>query len=391
MENFYKGIDIIDNVYEGYGLGKLHDGKVVFVPFAVTGDNIDIRIISYKKRYAYGEIVAINKRSDKRSEGFCKYEGLCGGCTFAMIDDNYEKSIKIKIVNNFFRFIENFRIDDYIESSPYGYRLRGRFKISKGKLGFYRFGSHQFLEIDRCPVMKPSIFEKAFNVAKNYTYDDATELSIIENDDGEELVFLNTDRDVDLPDNLNVRSKIKKNVRDHIFINVGKYKIPAHDKGFFQTNRYIIEDFQKIVIDALKNYYKILELYCGSGFFTIPLWENGKKITALDNDKRAIELLGNTIGSKRCKCMDIDRDIKKISFHFDAVLMDPDRNGLSKNVIEYLNENKPELIVYVSCNPVTMSRDIKLLGENYRIDKFYIIDQFPKTYHIESVALLSRY
>ncbi|MCA1928147.1 MAG: TRAM domain-containing protein [Calditerrivibrio sp.] len=391
MENSYKGIDIIENVYEGYGLGKLPDGKVVFLPFAVTGDNVDIRITDDKKRYAYGEIIAINKKSDKRVEGFCKYEGLCGGCTFAMIDDEYEETIKRTIVKKFFRFIDNFEINSYIKSSTHGYRIRGRFKISNGKLGFYKFGSHQFLEIDSCPVMKPSILEKPLEVAKYYTFDDVTELSIIENSDGEQLTFLHTDRQIEFPEEAGVITRFSQGTKDYIFINVGGYKIPAHAKGFFQTNRYIMEDFQKIVTSSLENCYKILELYCGSGFFTIPLWEKGKKITALDNDRRAIELLGGIIGNKRCKCIDIDRDIKKIAFNFDAILMDPDRNGLSKNVIDYLNENKPTLVVYVSCNPVTMARDIKLLGENYKLDKFYIIDQFPATYHIESIAVLSKH
>ncbi|MEF3255431.1 MAG: TRAM domain-containing protein, partial [Deferribacterales bacterium] len=129
----YNEIDIFENAYEGYGVGRLPDGKVVFIPFAVAGDNVDILIKKDKKRFAYGEIVKINKRSKYRVDGFCRYEGVCGGCTFAFLDSNYERVVKTQIVEKFFRVIDDFKIDQYIRSEPLQYRLRGRFKVKKLK------------------------------------------------------------------------------------------------------------------------------------------------------------------------------------------------------------------------------------------------------------------
>ncbi|MEF3254964.1 MAG: hypothetical protein K6348_05295, partial [Deferribacterales bacterium] len=215
-------------------------------------------------------------------------------------------------------------------------------------------------------------------------------LSIVENDNGEELIYIDTDKVLEGATSLNLRTKNKQSGKDKIYIRVGGYNIPTVANGFFQTNRYLLYDFQKIVLDALEGSYNILELYCGSGFFTIPLWRNGKKVLGVDSNRIALDLLGKEIGTKRCKLLDINRDIEKLKFNFDAVLMDPDRDGASQKVINYLVTNKPQLVVYVSCNPLTMARDIKGLMDHYYLEKFHIIDQFPKTYHIESMAVFKR-
>jgi len=386
----YKDVKIIDNVYGGYGLGRLNNGKVVFIPFTVTGDTVDIQIKDEKKSFAYGEIVELKTPSKYRKEPTCKYVGKCGGCSFGFIEDNFEKDLKKRIVENIFRDVKDFKIDDYLFCEKLDYRIRCRMKMVKGELCYKKFNSNEKVSVEFCPILKDGIFDKLKDVA-NIFKNISCDISIIENEKGEELIFL--DEEIDLINcDYNIKSRSNQKGLKNIEFNINNYNIPAGYGTFFQTNRFLFNDFQKEVLKNLENLETVFELYCGSGFFTIPLSHRVRKIVAVDSNDESLTLLKRYANSRvETLNADLCKGSLKVKGRFDAVLVDPDRKGLTEKIIHMIIDKRPEIIVYVSCNPTTMARDIKRFLDNYKIDHFKIIDQFYKTYHIESIAVLKRF
>ncbi len=385
----YKNLKILDNVYGGYGLGRLETGKVVFVPFAVKDDVVDIKIKDEKKSFAYAEILQITKSSPYRRDGFCRYIGECGGCSFGFLDDQFELDVKKSIVDNCFRNFEGFKIDSYIRIARLDYRVRCRMKVDKGGLFYKKFNSNELVFIENCPILKKGLFGKLSDLAEYYK-DILADISIIENEKGEELIFL--DEEIPLSDyKYNLKSKSGLKGLKNIEFDINGFRIPAGYTTFFQTNRFLFSDFQKLLIDELEEFDTVLELYCGSGFFTIPLSHKVRKVIAVDNNQESLNLL-RLYANDRVEVVksDLQKNMPHFKGRFDAVLVDPDRHGLSKKVIQLIWDKRPEKIVYVSCNPQTMARDLKHFLGKYNLEKFTIIDQFYKTYHIESVAVLVR-
>ncbi|MGB9731436.1 MULTISPECIES: class I SAM-dependent RNA methyltransferase [Calditerrivibrio] len=387
---YVNNIEIYDNVYGGYGIGRLQNGKVVFVPFAVNGDIVNIKIKEEKKSFSYGELIEVVKSSPHRVDGFCKYIGVCGGCSYGFLDDNFEIEVKKRIVENSFRNISDFKIDEYIHSNKRDYRVRCRMRLKKGDLFYKKFNSNELVPVDECPILKKGILDKIKDIAAIYSDTDC-DISIIENEKEEELIFL--DSDIDITDSkYNIKSKICQKGLKSIEFNINKHTIPAGYRSFFQTNRYLFESFQRKVVELLRGYETVLEFYCGSGFFTIPLSKVVRRIVAIDQNDEALRLLKqHATGRAELLNIDLKKDINNIKGRFDAVLVNPDRDGLSKGVLKLIMDKKPENIVYVSCNPQTMSRDIKHFITKYKISQFTIVDQFYKTYHIESIAVLTKF
>jgi len=365
----YKNITITDNGYGGYGVGTLGSGKKVFVPFAVTGDVVNIELTEDKKNFSYGKIVEIVKPSLLRDEeSYCPHIGVCGGCLFGNIKYSEQVNIKKQIVLQNFKDFEGFKIDDIFVQNPLRYRIKCSIKLKEGGFGFYKFNSREFIKVDDCPIISENIIKKVKDLSE--ISQDLTELNFIENTEGE--VISNIDN-------------IGYVAFDTFF---GELLVSAN--SFFQGNRYLLDKLQQKACSLIGKGGNILELYCGNGFFTVGLAKSAKAILAVDFDREAIKLarLADIQNTKFLR-YDLNRHFAP-SFKFDSLFVDPSRQGLSKSVIKLIRDKLPEEIVYVSCNPTTMKRDIKNISEFYNIEEFYIFDMFPNTYHIESVARLER-
>lgn len=365
----YKNITIHDNAYGGYGVGTLDSGKKVFIPFAVKGDIVDIEITEDKKSFSYGKIQKIVTPSDLRDDKpYCPFLNECGGCLFGNIKYKEQLKIKENILKYNFQDIDKFKIDQIFFANPLRYRIRCSIKFQNGHFGFYKFKTRELISIPDCPVISENIIEKAKDIAKNSQ--EITELNFIENDKGEVIC------DIDNISYISYGTKF-----GDLFVS---------PKSFFQSNKYLILRLQEIASGLVSKNQNILELYCGNGFFTIALSKNAKSIMAVDFDKEVIKL-AKISNIDNCKFVKYDLT-KPFSpnFQFDTLFVDPARNGLSKSVIKLIRDRLPNEIVYVSCNPTTMKRDIKNISEHYKIDKFFMFDMFPNTYHIECVALIKR-
>lgn len=392
-------VKIIDTAYGGYGIAKDENGKVIFIPHSVEGDILDITITKESKKFSYASINKILESSKFRIKPKCKYAGICGGCLFNHIEYNKQLDTKKNVVLNAIRNIDFNNDIKMIYGENINYRLRVNMIADNGKIGFYRFKSNDFVNIDECIILKESLFEKIKNFASENNITGS--IYAIENNNNEALAFIELNKKINIKCFekyfKGITVKHNKNIKsygsDTILYKTKYGNIPIGHKTFFQSNLYLLDDFQYNVIKYLSdNDSSIVELYAGSGFFTSALenkiksFNNHYKFIASEINKDSV-LIANKYDLK-IKNEDALITLKNIDYDIDALILDPPREGMNKNVVEEIIRIKPKKIIYVSCDPMTFARDINLLKEYYNLSDLNIIDMFADTYHIELISFL---
>ncbi|MBW5393368.1 class I SAM-dependent RNA methyltransferase, partial [Brachyspira pilosicoli] len=385
-------VEIIDTAYGGYGVAK--EGKVIFVAHSVEGDVVDISINKENKNFCYANINSIIKPSKHRIKAKCKYAGICGGCVFNHIEYNKQLEIKKSIVLNSIRNIEYKNKINIIKSPNEHYRLRVNMIAQNGNIGFYKFNTNEFVNIDECIILKEKLFCKIKNFVNRSNI--TGNIYAIESNNDKTLSFAdiikqNKNIDTSYFDGITIKQKKKIKIYGIDKTNYNTYfgEVPLSHKSFFQSNHYLLYEFQKSAVKYFNEYDKnIVELYAGSGFFSVAIKE---KLKSLNIDYK---LISSEISSDAIKIAkdiikeDASETLKKINYNLDSLFVDPPREGLDKKVIENIIRIKPKKIIYISCNPMTFSRDINLLKDYYQLIDLNIIDMFPDTYHIELISCL---
>ncbi|MCZ9888346.1 class I SAM-dependent RNA methyltransferase [Brachyspira hyodysenteriae] len=392
-------VKIIDTAYGGYGIAKDENGKVIFIPHSVEGDILDITITKESKKFSYASINKIIESSQFRINPKCKYAGICGGCLFNHIEYNKQLDTKKNVVLNAIRNIDFNNDIKMIYGENINYRLRVNMIADNGRIGFYRFKSNDFVNIDECVILKESLFDKIKNFASENNI--TGNIYSIENNNNEALAFIELNKKINIKCFekyfKGITVKHNKNIKsygsDTILYKTKYGNIPIGHKTFFQSNLYLLDDFQYNVIKYLSdNDSSIVELYAGSGFFTSALenkiksCNNHYKFIASEINKDSV-LIANKYDLK-IKNEDALITLKNIDYDIDALILDPSREGMNKNVVEEIIRIKPKKIIYVSCDPMTFARDINLLKEYYNLSDLNIIDMFADTYHIELISFL---
>lgn len=392
-------VKIIDTAYGGYGIAKDENGKVIFVAHSVEGDILDITITKESKKFSYASINKIIESSKFRIKPKCKYAGICGGCLFNHIEYNKQLDIKKNVVLNAIRNIDFNKDIKIICGNNVHYRLRVNMIADNGRIGFYRFKSNEFVNIDECIILKGSLFEKIKNFASKNNITGS--IYLIENNNDEALAFIELNKKINIKCFekyfKGITVKHNKNIKSYgtnTILYKTKYgNIPIGHKTFFQSNLYLLDDFQHNVIKYLNdNDSTIVELYAGSGFFTSALenriksFNNNCKFIASEINKDSV-LIANKYDLK-IKNEDAFITLKNIDYYIDALILDPPREGIDKKVIDEIIRIKPKKIIYVSCDPMTFARDVNLLKDHYNLSDLNIIDMFADTYHIELISFL---
>ncbi len=367
-------IDIFDTSFEGYGVGKLPDGKIIFIPDTVTGDKVVAKCTINKKNFSYGKLILIEKPSDFRINPICPYASECGGCQFMHIKYDYQIEVKKHILEKELNKVQKIEINEIYFSKPFEYRLRVKFRVKNEEIGYFKAFTNDFINIEICSVLKQTLVNKAKDVAKSINNKNIYDLYLIENELNEISIF---------PYNKEFYGK------EDILIRTLYGRIPATAKGFFQSNLYLLDDFQSIVASHLNDNDNVLELFCEFGFFTKAIEQVSNIVTAVDYDKNAIGLAKKNFPHIGFVAANVEKYIRK-NLDFDVLVVDPPRKGLSKNLIRFILEKLPEKIIYISCNPMTLTRDCKLLSAHYKIVGVSFLDMFPNTFHIESVIKLEK-
>ena len=387
---------------DDFGRGICYvDKKVTFVPNTIPNDLVEIKITKEFKNYNEGKLINILIPSKKRIEPKCPYFSKCGGCVLQNM--NYKDTLKYKkekVINIFKK--NKLEINPIVieNANYYNYRNKISLKVIDKKIGYYEPKSHSIVEIDSCLVASNSINKTIQLIKKMNIINGLVTIRCNKND--EILIIIKS------KDKLNIDvDSIKENIKlvgivinnklfygeDFLYENINGifYKI-SYD-SFFQVNPYIASKIFDIIKENINSNETVLDIYSGVGTLSLTASTVAKKVIGIEIVENAVlnaihNAKINKINNVDFLLNDATKAITKLNLFFDKVIVDPPRAGLTKTVIDTIKKIKPKEIIYVSCDPQTLVRDIKLLSDLYIINKFYIEDMFSFSYHVESVCIL---
>lgn len=387
-------IDRMDHF--GNGIGNIN-GKIIFVKGALTGETVDVTITKDKKSFMEGTINTIIYKSSKRVEPFCKYFGVCGGCSLCHL--NYDNTLEYKKerVKNILSKFDIPKIIVIRNENDLYYRNKIELKIVDGKLGFYEKRTHNLIEIDECKITKKSI-NKAFEFVKNMKLKNA-KVTIRANYNDEILVIIDSkEKPVILnPEDYKIVGIVLNDKciygQDNFMEKINNLFFTVSYNSFFQVNNYINLELFNLIKENIVG-KTILDLYSGVGTLSIVASKVVDKVYSIEVTQNAVK--NALINAKINKCDNINFILGKvedkigfINDKIDTIIVDPARAGLDKKTIEVINNICPQRIIYVSCDTQSLANNLVDLA-NYEIKKFYILDMFSYTYHIECFCILNR-
>jgi 23S rRNA (uracil1939-C5)-methyltransferase len=372
----------------GEAIGK-YDGKVVFVPYGIPGETVKARIIKDEGDYLRAEIIEVIEPSFFRENPPCSLFGLCGGCSFQHISYSYQTKLKEIVVMEQLKRIGGFENpEDFTEltikaENPYNYRNRGDFSINRQKLmGFKMRGTHKFIHVEYCHIMHEKINELLATLQGKTTKRKTHNITI--------RYGLNTGKWLIQPE-MDI-TEIETGQKFYTEKLLGKeFLISA--PSFFQVNTYQAENLIKTVLNYIDSEDKtVIDAYAGVGTFTVFLAEKAERVIAIEESRSAYkdaQINIKNYDNINYLCKKTEEALFELNFDVDAIVLDPPRVGCMKEVLNGIVEKKIRKIIYISCEPSTLARDLKYLrGKGYNLIEIQPVDMFPQTYHIENVAFL---
>lgn len=359
----------------GRGITRIND-KICFVENALPKEIVEIKIIKETKKYFLATTTKIIKKSEDRTDIPCPYTNQCGGCNLAHLSfekENEFKTEKVKEIMNKFAKIDSKIIKEIVYDKPYHYRNKITLHTNGNKIGLYQKESNTITPITKCLLLNDKLNEELGNIKPK------TKKDII-------LKIGNKTDEILSPTNKN----------NYIISYIGNKKYKISEKSFFQVNSVITEklyeEIKRIIQD--KKSKNVLDLYCGTGTIGIYIHECVDKVLGIESCKEAVEdandnkELNNATNCtyKLGKVEDLTTELTK---EYDTAIIDPPRSGLHKKVVEKLLEITPKNLIYISCDPVTLARDLNLLKEKYEIEYIRPYNMFSRTYHVECCTVLS--
>lgn len=393
-------IEKLDN--QGRGICYI-DSKITFVPNTLPNEIVNIKITNSKKKYNEGKVTKYIKKSPIRIESPCPYFSSCGGCE--LLNLKYEDTLKYKKekLTSIISKYANLKINIEIISSPYplSYRNKITLKIINGEYGYYHNSSHKLVKIDNCLLAEPAI-QNFLKDIKHLNIKEG-ELVIRSNYNNELLLWIKSEKDIKPNiDYLKTQHKLvgivlnDKNIYgDSSFIELINHQLftVSYD-SFFQINRHICSKLFDLINEYINQDETILDLYCGVGTLGINATKKAKKAYGIEIVKNAVlNAITNSKINKRDNIYymlgDVQTCLPKIKDKVDTIIVDPPRAGLDKITIETIINFQPKKIIYVSCDPITLARDLKELSNYYTVNMIKGLDMFPFTHHLETFCILS--
>ena len=377
----------------GRGLGHVL-GKIIFVPDLLPNEEALVKIILDKKKYMVGEVIQLVKKSNYRIEPKCPYENC--GCALKSLD--YFKTLefkKDKVIDILKRYGEIEGVVKEIVSSRniYAYRNKITLKVKYGKIGYFKNGTNDLIEINRCEIASKKSNE-IIKVLKNSDLSKVREVII--KDFGEVMLIIKGDMNIEklklLVNSIYINDRLVYG-KENIIATLGEFKFYVSKDSFFQVNMDVALKLYNKVLEYLDGGKSVLDLYCGTGTISLFLSRYFDEVTGIEINEEAVRCAFlnkklNNISNVRFICGDVSKLVYDLQA--DNIVVDPPRSGLtSKGISDILNIN-PDRVVYVSCDPMTLARDLKLFKEKYEVKEVTLFDMFPWTYHVESVSLLIR-
>ncbi len=393
----------------GEAIGR-HEGKVIFVPYTIPGEEVLVEVVEERRRYARARLMEVLSPSPHRVEPPCPHFGQCGGCHWQHIAYQAQLDYKRQILCDQLARIGGLpeaMVRPTIPSpSPWHYRNHIQFSIAEdGQLGFRAARSHRVVPIGECHILHPLLEELL--VALDLNLPGLRRLSLRAGvNTGDRMVIFETEDDeppaleADMPVScvllLSDGTPVNLVGSNHIVEEVAGRRFRISAASFFQVNTPVAEKLIKLAADYLdlRGDEVLLDAYCGVGTFGLSLAERVGEVIGIEENPFAVadanfnagELENVTLIEGRVE--DVLPDLEE---RIDVAILDPPRVGCEPEALRALAELGPRRIVYVSCDPATLARDVRRLGEaGYVLVEAQPIDMFPQTYHLESVALLRR-
>jgi 23S rRNA (uracil1939-C5)-methyltransferase len=418
-------LEIESLAYGPYGIGRI-DHQVIMVPATVPGDKISARLTDSKGNYAFGEMVRLLQPSPLRQTPPCPYVNDCGGCPWQQVQYQAQLKAKEQSIADALRRIgklDGFELRPIIASPrEYHYRRRIRLQCDKAKrIGFFRAFSHDLAEVDGCLIADGPLNKVIYPLRTwiNELHTTIQHVEIVTGDETNEVVaagriageFIARDdsaceRLIDQANGINGLILHGDNWRKewgHTAVSIrsdDEICLKVEGDVFTQVNaegnRTLLREL--LAAGGFKKSDQLLELYSGAGNFTLSLAKRAQKVVAveshrqsIDSGKRSAQL--NGIHNIRWICAHVPAAVKQLAKQrerFSKIILDPPRAG-AKGIDRSLASLAAEKILYVSCNPATLARDLAALARHgYKLSFVQPIDLFPQTFHVESLAVMIR-
>ncbi len=341
-------LEIIDVAFGGKGVARA-SGKIVFLPFTIDGEKVEAAITREHKKFSEGALEQVVEPSPHRVEAPCPYFGLCGGCAYQHIEYEHQLALKWRQVKETLRRVGGI-VDPPMRPlvpSPIEYDYRNRITVHArdGVVGYFRRESNKLIDVERCVIAAPEVNAQLADLRAQHPRD-------------------------------------------------GHYTLRQHDgpRVFTQANDHVAASLLDVVARAFETPTPtLIDAYCGAGFFSKHLRDRFSAIIGIDWDSHAIRAAQRDARAhENYIAAEIDLELpRQLSVHHAAcVIVDPPATGLSEIIRAALQADPPSQLVYVSCNPATLARDLAVLRKKFRLAAITPLDMFPQTAEIEVVASL---
>ena len=358
---------IEDVAFGGKGVAR-EQGKAVFVPYTIEGETVSAEIVREKKQFAEAELVEVKESSPNRVAPQCPYFGRCGGCAYQHIDYEHQLAIKWRQLRDALQRIGKLKDVPMrpIVPSPRQYAYRNRITVhaQDGVIGFFRRDSHRLIDIESCPISREEVNRALAELRE------------------------------------------QKHVRD------GHYTLrtASEPRVFSQINDEVAQALRNLIIDLVPpNQDLLIDAYCGAGFFAKALLDKFVRVIGIDWDRFAIVAAKENASEKETYIAgDVESELQKVgAVHLNrpargndtstrrlrsiaptTLIVDPPATGLTEGVRKAISDLAPETLIYVSCNPPTLARDLKELHQKFIIESVTPFDMFPQTAEIEVLVHL---
>ncbi|MCG7499074.1 23S rRNA (uracil(1939)-C(5))-methyltransferase RlmD [Vibrio sp. Of7-15] len=423
VDKKHKAIMIERLDHAGAGIGFL-DKKLIFVDGVLPGEKAVVQLTEQKKSYAKAKLIKLQSQSNERIEPFCQHYRQCGGCNLQHLSHEGQVAAKeaslAELMNKFAG--ADLKQAEAIVAGDKGYRRRARFSLmfdkntKQLKMGFRKKQSKEIVDVRHCPVLVPSLDELLNELyallSQLKAYKDLGHVELVEAENGrvcllrhlkplkeqDKTALLNFAQQHDLILYLaSSPEHCERVVGDEPYYSMNGAKLNFSPQNFIQVNKTVNE---KMVAQALQwldvqKDDRVLDLFCGLGNFSLPLAQKASAVVGVEGVDEMVERATenakqNQLSNAEFYQADLEQDITNqvwAKAKFSKILLDPARAGAA-GVMEYVAELNAQSVVYVSCNPATLARDSQvLLQRGYKLHKLGMLDMFPHTGHLESMAL----
>ncbi len=399
--------------HDARGIGYI-DGKIVFVDNVIPGDRVIVRIYKSKKKYFIAKVVKFLEYSKNRIKNICPFFDRCGGCDLQYVDYNCQRAFKENKVKDIMLKFANIGIEKIkpiisIPDNNFYYRNKLTFQVEK-EIGLFSKNSYKLVNIDACYIASTNINAVLSNIKEKISLDNIEQIII------RTSFYNNRTMVIFIGDNVALKNirKLEDNVNS-IYIKqndiynlvygdayleekLGNYIFKISPDSFFQVNpKMCVKLYDKIIeYGNFNGNETVLDLYCGTGTIGIYISKFVHKVIGYEINKYAvndaeINKKNNLVDNVEFYCGSSELSFDNVTSKIDIVVVDPPRSGLNRQTIAGIISVNPRKVIYVSCDPVTLARDLKLLSDFYEVIEITPVDMFPNTKHVECVCVLNKY